>query len=273
MEVKNILTIDLEDWYHGLFSIDYSLNSFEDRIEGNSIKLLNILSETNTKATFFVLGVVAEQYPEIVRRIYQEGHEIGTHGYSHKLVYNMSPKSFAEDIQRSLDIIEKIIGCRVLGYRAPAFSLTKKTNWVFDILREKGFRYDASIYPTKNMLYGIPEAFRFPHKVKGMDHFVEVPGSTIRIFGKNIPFGGGFYLRAYPYIFTKFSIIYLNKSNKSVVIYVHPWDFDPDQPKLNTTFRESISHYYNLRSLEKKFKMLLNDFIFCPIRDLDILYS
>lgn len=262
--ISNILSIDLEDWYHGIFSLNYRWDGLEERVAQSTTRVLDILDEKGVKATFFVLAVVAERNPDLVRLVASRGHEIGTHGYSHRLISEMSPERFADDVQRSVDVIGSITGKPILGYRAPAFSVTLNTPWIFTILKEKGFRYDASVFPTRNPLYGIPGAHRFPHKVKGVEGFVEVPGSTVRILGRNIPVCGGFYLRAAPYGFTRWAVRRINAEGSPAVVYVHPWDFDPDQPRPRVTVREALTHYFNLAALEAKFRRLLDEFPFSP---------
>ena len=235
----NILTIDVEDWYTSSLALfDAPLTAYGQRpselVIYNTRKILEILRDCNCKATFFVLATVAEHYPYLVKEIHNEGHEIATHGYSHKLVYQMTPIEFEEDLLKSVDLIENIINEKVIGYRAPYFSIVKKSLWALDILIKHGIKYDASIFPIKRYLYGIPDFSRFISVVKSKEkyHFREVPPSSVRIFNRNFPIGGGGYFRILPYWFIKWGIKKLNKNGHPAVIYMHPYEIDPEDIKM-----------------------------------------
>lgn len=264
--MKNILTIDLEDWYHGIELPQSSWTRCEDRIERNADKLLSYLSESKTKATFFVLGCVAEKFPSLVREIAEEGHEVGTHGYAHEFVYKLTKAEFELDLLRSIDCLEQCIGDKVKGYRAPYFSITKESFWALEVIGKHGIEYDSSIFPIKNYRYGIPDAKRFPNLVDTKNgQLLEIPISTIEISKQRFSFFGGFYLRFSPYCFIKQAIQWLNKQGQPAVIYLHPWELDPNHPRLKELpLRIKLTHYYNLKSTERKLRRLLRDFEFIP---------
>ena len=256
----NILTIDLEDWFHS-----YNFSRFirfegwdnqECRIVNNTKKILNILDSHNTKATFFVLGWVADKFPSLVREIKEKDHEIACHGYSHKPIFLMNPEEFSKDLDKSVKAIKKASGVKPIGYRAPSFSIVKKTLWALNILKEKGFKYDSSMMPvSKHPDYGIKGIPRKPFKIKGL---LEIPMTTT--YG--LPIGGG-YFRIYPYLLTKHLI-----KKKNTIFYIHPWEFDPKMPRHKLTFTKRFRHYTGLNRTEKKFNKLLRDFRFCRINDI-----
>ena len=266
--VTNALTIDFEDWYQGL-EIPYSdWDRFEDRIEAAGEKLLSILDEGNTKATFFMLGYVAEKHPAIVKRIKDAGHEIGTHGFSHTLIYNQAPKLFKEELTRAIGYLEDLTGSKVLGHRAPFFSITKDSLWALDILGELGIKYDSSIFPVLNYRYGIADAPRFPYTIKREKfEFVEFPISTLKLPGFTMPISGGAYFRIYPYQVTKQAIKQVNRSGEPVTFYLHPWELDPDHPRIDVPRRIALTHYFNLKATEGRLKKLLRDFKLAPMKE------
>ena len=267
----NILTIDVEDYYQDTEFKNWK--SYEDRVVQNTHKILNILSEANTKATFFVLGYVAEHFPELVETIKDEKHEIATHGYCHTPITQQTPSEFEEDLSKSIRILEKITGDRVMGYRARQFSVSEKTSWAIDILKKNGLEYDSSIFPVKTPLYGVPDAPLYPYHISSSnikrdnpeEDFLELPLSVFRIpiVHKNIPIAGGFYLRFFPYLFIKHAIKIINKMNQPAIIYIHPWEFDPEQPRISD---HKWYHYYRLSKTEQKFRKLLKDFKFTSVR-------
>jgi polysaccharide deacetylase family protein (PEP-CTERM system associated) len=264
----NVLSIDCEDWFHGLEIGVENWHKFENRIERNNSKLLDLLEETGAKATFFILGYVAERFPRLVKEIAQRGHEIGSHGYSHQFVYRQSPYEFRQEMIKSLEILEKLSGEKILSYRAPFFSITQSSLWALEILGDLGILFDSSIFPVINYRYGIPQAPRFPHWIvtKNGSKILEFPISTLRILGKNIPVAGGAYFRIFPYQFIKTGIKSLNRKNQPVIFYLHPWEIDPEHPKIKLPRRISLTHYYNLSQTEAKFKNLLRDFEFTPLK-------
>ena len=271
----NALSVDVEDWYQAIETIPQSdWEKYEDRIVQNTNRVLNIFEEYNQKATFFILGCIAEKHPELVKGIAEMGHEVATHGYSHTFVYRFSQNEFREDLLRSIEVIEPVLNLvqekesqkKVLGHRATAWTITKETLWAIDILKDCGLKYDSSIFPIKTYLYGIPEAERFPYMIR--KDFYEFPASTIRICGKNFPLAGGFFFRLYPYQVIKFGIKILNNANKPALVYIHPWDLDTKQPRVSGLPLKVRRHYLNLDKTEGKLRRLLSDFKFAPIREI-----
>ncbi len=272
-KIINYLTIDVEDYFHvSAFENNIKFEEwgdYEDRVVNNTKKILEILSEAGEiKATFFILGWVAEKYPAIVKEIDTNGHEIACHSYRHRLIYKQSPDEFRCDLVKAKKILEDITGKKVLGYRAPSYSITKKTLWAFDILEELGFKYDSSIFPINHDLYGIPNAPRFRYKLA--DHgLVEYPISTYKLFGLNIPVSGGGYFRLLPYCLTRKALSMINTNERQpFVFYLHPWEIDPDQPRIKRISPlAKFRHYLNQDKTEGRFKQLLNDFKFERIID------
>jgi polysaccharide deacetylase family protein (PEP-CTERM system associated) len=267
----NALTIDLEDWYQGLTSTSAQVErwgDYEDRVVESSERLLELLASAGVKATFFVLGFVADQFPELIKSIADSGHEVGLHSYYHRKVITLSPEQFRDDLIQGLEAVEKASGKRVVGYRAPMFSINQTRMWALEILRDTGFSYDSSIFPIRNIYYGFPDAPRFPYLPFEGDSFVEFPLSTVRLFGYNWPVAGGFYMRLYPYKLFKRGLRSINREGQPAIIYLHPWDIDPGQPRPNPTLREQFTHYYNLHSAEEKLTSLLRDFRFAPLCEL-----
>jgi polysaccharide deacetylase family protein (PEP-CTERM system associated) len=245
----NAMTVDLEDWHHSIDSIPFSdWDKYESRIEANTYKILDMFGESGVKGTFFILGYIAKKYHSLVKEIVLRGHEIATHGYSHGLIYRQTPQEFREDLKRSIGEIEDSGGQKVLGFRAPYWTITRESYWALDILLEEGLKYDSSIYPIKTYLYGIPNAPVYPYIIKENNRkkLIEFPPSTVAIFGRNVPVSGGFYLRLLPYWFIRFGIKRINKESKSAIVYTHPPEFDPQKPILKLPFKEKILHYYNL---------------------------
>lgn len=271
----NALTIDVEDYFNvsGFESqIKFEdWDKFESRVERNTDRLLTILQESDVKATFFVLGWIAEKYPKLVGRIHGEGHEIASHSYAHRLVYKQTKKEFREDLKRSKGLLEDGIGDRVIGYRAPSYSITRESLWAIDILIEEGFLYDSSIFPIRRDRYGIPGSRRFPYTVDGHNGGVllEVPLSTVTVLNTNIPIAGGGYLRLFPYGFIKWGLKKINEKEKQpAVIYLHPWEIDADQPRLHGSLLSRFRHYVYLNKMEQRLKSLLCDFKFNTMKDL-----
>ena len=266
--VTNALTIDFEDWYQGL-EIPYAeWDRFEDRIEAAGEQLLAILDEGDTKATFFMLGYVAEKHPAIVKRIKDAGHEIGTHGFSHTLIYTQAPELFKQELTRAVGYLEDLTGSKVLGHRAPFFSITKDSLWALDILGELGIKYDSSIFPVLNYRYGIADAPRFPYKIKRNGYeFTEFPISTLKLPGFTMPISGGAYFRIYPYQVTKQAIRQVNRSGEPVTFYLHPWELDPGHPRIDVPRRIALTHYFNLKATEGRLKKLLRDFKMAPMKE------
>ena len=263
----NALSVDLEDWYQGIIEIDRSdWHKCEDRIVQNTERLLSIFDTYDAKATFFVLGAVAEKFPGLIKSIYESGHEIAAHGYCHEVIYRQTKEEFKADILKTKRILEQIIPTKIEGYRAPFFSVTKDTLWALEMLEELNFKYDSSIFPTKNPYYGIPDARRFIYKPTG-GGLVEFPLSTLRIFGFNIPVAGGFYLRCFPARFICRAVSWLNKKGHPAVFYFHPWEIDPDRPRVKLSLKGKLIWDYNIEKMEGKLKTILKNFDFACIKD------
>ena len=266
----NALTIDVEDYYHVeafqavIQRKDW--DSYEPRIYNNTLKILEVLARHGIEATFFILGWVAEHTPSVVKEIQAAGHEIASHGYAHKIIYQQTPDEFAHDVQRSLEIIEDITGAKVLGYRAPCFSVTKRSIWAIEILQSFGLAYDSSVFPILHDIYGIPDAPRHPYQIAA--GFWEFPMTTVQVMGKNIPIGGGGYLRLFPYWLTRWGIDRANSAGESAVVYLHPWEVDPGHPKIKTSSLNYFRHYINLEKTESRLDALCEDFKFTSLRGL-----
>jgi polysaccharide deacetylase family protein (PEP-CTERM system associated) len=266
--IANALTIDFEDWYQGLEIPSSEWDKFEDRIAVVGKKLLAILEEEKTKATFFVLGFVAEKHPRLIKEIENAGHEIGTHGFSHAFIYRQTREVFQQEMRRAIRFLEDLTGKKVLGHRAPFFSITKDSLWALDILGELGIRYDSSIFPVLNYRYGIADAPRFPYEIKRATCTLkEFPLSTLQLPKITLPISGGAYFRIYPYQLTKQAIRAVNRSSNPVTFYLHPWELDADHPRIDLPRRIALTHYFNLGATEKRFRQLLRDFNFEPMKD------
>lgn len=268
-QITNALTIDFEDWYQGLEIPHTEWAGFEDRIVPVGERLLRLLADAGVRATFFMLGYIAERHPDMVRAIAAAGHEIGTHGYSHTLIYQQTPEVFRAELQRAIRALEEITGQPVVSHRAPFFSITKDSLWALDILAELGIRYDSSIFPVVNYRYGIADAPRWPYQINAGQHrLTEFPISTWQVFGKNLPIAGGAYFRIYPYTFTKQGLRAVNRAGQPFVFYLHPWELDPDHPRIRLPRRVAgLTHYFNLRATEGRLRRLLRDFKFAPMKE------
>jgi len=269
--MKNALSVDVEDWFQAsVFDevIGYeNWDKYENRVEGNLLHTLELLDAKGIKATFFVLGWVAERFPDLVLKLKEEGHEVATHGYAHRLIYKQSKEEFRQDVTKAVEIIEKITGEGVKGYRAPSFSIVVDTFWAWDILSELGIEYDSSVFPIYHDRYGVPSAPRFPYRVKleSGGRFFEFPLSTYRMWGRNMPIAGGGYLRIHPYWFVKRGIRKINSEGMPAIVYFHPWEIDPNPPKVKLKFLSKFRTYTNLDVMEMKIKKLLRDFEFAPV--------
>lgn len=272
--IVNAMTVDVEDYFHVLAlskSIDRSnWDQMEYRAEANTRRLLDLFEESNIHATFFVLGWVARRSPDLIREIARRGHEVASHGMSHKLVYNQTPEEFSSETYESKALLEDIIGARVLGYRASTYSITRRSLWALDILHEAGFEYDSSIFPIRHDLYGIPDAPQVPSRIatpKGAS-IVEFPMSTATMFGTRIPVSGGGYFRLLPYWLTRSGLAKLNgELNRPFIFYLHPWEVDPEQPRVRTSWKSRLRHYTNLSRCEARLRRLVGEFRFGRVRD------
>ena len=272
--MKNALTFDIEDYFQVSAFADRvekgKWDQMPSRIEANTTKVLDLLSEAGCRATFFVLGWVAKTHPRLVRYIAERGHEIGCHSLEHRRVFELTRTEFAEDTRSAKRALEDASGVAVQGYRAPSFSITTASLWAFEILAELGFQYDSSIFPVKHPNYGVPEFSRFPFIVRtAAGNVVEFPMSTVEIARWRAPLAGGAYLRLLPYAYTRWGIRYLNElENRSACVYLHPWEIDPGQPRIDVNFSARLRHYIGLRGVEGKVRNLLRDFEFQSVGSL-----
>ena len=269
--MRNALTVDLEDYYHvSAFNKDIAQEQWglqEHRVERSTDLLLEWLSNAGHKATFFTLGWVVEQHPQIIRRVAEQGHEIACHSLRHRTVYEMTPAEFREDTRRAKELLEDVSGTPVRGYRAPSFSITERSLWAFEVLADLGFRYDSSIFPVRHPNYGMPAVSRSPFVADtGAGQIVEFPLPTLELAGRRSPLAGGAYLRMLPYWYTRWGIRYLNRSeDRPVCVYLHPWEVDPGQPRINGSMTAQLRHRFGLQGLGPKLRSLLKDFEFCPV--------
>ena len=265
----NVLSVDVEDYFQVeafASQIRYDQwDSFTPRVEGNVKRILEIFARYDAKATFFILGWVANKFPRLVQEIVSAGHEIGSHGYKHRRLHILTPQEFRQDIKDASAVLTDQIQRPVQCYRAPSFSIVQSTMWAFDILGEEGITLDSSIFPVRHDLYGVPDAKRFPSWYLSKDgHSIfEFPLSTIRWGTNNIGVGGGGYLRLIPYGLSHWAIHHINEvQQEPAVVYFHPWEIDPGQPQIRAGGRSILRHYTNLSGMEGKIERLLQDFRF-----------
>ena len=264
--MKHALTIDVEDYFHvGAFEKQISPHSWDDyecRVESNIDHILALLDEHDIKATFFTLGWVAQRYPKVIRDIVAQGHELASHGMNHTRVFTQDETSFRQDVKDTKSLLEHEGQCDVKGYRAASFSINESNLWALDILADEGYRYSSSIYPIQHDHYGMKGGQRFKyHPIVGSD-FIEVPPTTARLWGRNLPASGGGYFRLLPYLYTKFVMNKVIKEDQqSVIFYFHPWEVDPEQPRiLNAPFKSRFRHYTNLSIMESKLSRLMQSY-------------
>lgn len=271
--MKNALSIDLECYYSNEFLIKYLPKTLECGVIEASSGLLNLLDKYNIKATFFVLGIIAEKYPDYIKMLHEAGHEIGSHSYSHRTLHKLGKDQFEDELKKSTDILRSIIHEQPIGFRAPSFSIDQSTCWVFGLLKKYGYKYDSSIFPFKTMLYGVPDAPLAPYR-PSIDNIskddpdgdiIEFPMTVIRI-GKNIPVAGGFYLRVLPIWFLKFALGQVNKK-RPANIYIHPWETFKDTPRLKVPLYIKFEAYHGINSSLFKMEELFKKFEFAPIRE------
>ncbi|HWR68214.1 MAG TPA: XrtA system polysaccharide deacetylase [Desulfomonilia bacterium] len=269
--MNNALTIDLEEYFQihvlaGHINPD-TWHTFPSFVQENTQRILDMLDEKGIRATFFCLGWIAERHGNLVRRIHRMGHEVACHGYAHQVIYQQDPARFREDVTRARQVLEDATGQPVIGYRAPTYSITEKTMWALQILEEVGFRYDSSIFPIYHDNYGIPDAPRFPFRLPGKT-LVEFPISTLRMGPVNLPISGGGYFRLLPYPLTKMGLRVLASSRRPFVFYIHPWELNPDTPKVpGMSAISRFRTYTGIGTARARFERLLADFRFAPARD------
>jgi polysaccharide deacetylase family protein (PEP-CTERM system associated) len=262
--ITNALTIDVEDYFQVSAFAPYikrtEWNTRECRVERNVNRILDLLAEQQTQATFFTLGWIAERYPELVRRIAREGHEVASHGYGHERVSDLTETEFFSDIYLSKSILEDLAGVAVVGYRAPSFSIGAANLWAFDTLERAGYRYSSSIYPIKHDHYGMPDAPRFAHQIR--PGLLEVPVTTLRVGKRNLPSSGGGYFRLLPYSVSRWMLRQMHaRDGEAAIFYFHPWEIDEDQPRVDgINSRTRFRHYVNIHRMEGRIRQLLRDF-------------
>ena len=268
LAISNALSVDVEDYFHvSAFakSIDQKdWDKYPLRVENNTRRLLDLFDEYEVKATFFVLGWVAERANGLVKEIAARGHEVACHGFSHQLVYNQSPEVFREETIRSKHLLEDITQAPVRGYRAASYSITNRSRWALDILVEAGFEYDSSIFPVRHDRYGIPDTPDFPYRIEtpNGNSLVEFPLSIAKYLNFSLPVAGGGYFRLYPYTLTKAGLTQINRKLQPFIFYLHPWEIDPDQPRISAGWFSRFRHYNNLEKCESRLRKLLSDFKF-----------
>ena len=262
--LTNALTIDVEDYFQVSAFAPYIRRDEWDarpcRVERNVDRILELLAEREVKATFFTLGWVAERYPQLVKRIVQGGHELASHGYGHERASDLDPAAFTDDVTRAKAILEDLGGLPVLGYRAPSFSIGRGNLWAFDVLARAGYRYSSSIYPIAHDHYGMPESPRFAYRLP--NDLLEVPVTTLRVGGRNLPSSGGGYFRLLPYAVSRWMIGRVNRADQeAAVFYFHPWEIDAGQPRIaGINAKTRFRHYVNIPRMEGRLQALLRDF-------------
>jgi polysaccharide deacetylase family protein (PEP-CTERM system associated) len=272
--VVNAFSVDVEDYFQveAFKSVitPSSWDSRPSRVVKNTQRVLAVLASANVRATFFVLGWVAERFPSLVRQIYAAGHEVASHGYAHQAAHSQTAAEFRDDVRRSKALLQDCIGQRVRGFRAPTFSIGRSNWWAYDVLAEEGYDYSSSIYPISHDLYGIPDAPRVPFTPLRGAGFLEIPIATLRLFGKNQPCGGGGYFRLLPYPVSRWCISRTNHHDHlPCVFYCHPWEFDPEQPRVSSISTKSrFRHYLNIDKMERRAVRLLNDFAWTRMDEL-----
>ena len=274
-----VLSVDLEEHFHAeVFASAVNRSEWDSlpsRVEKNTFRLLDLFDECGAKATFFTVGWTAERHPALIREIVRRGHEAACHSYWHRLIFKLTPEEFREDTQRAKDVIEQASGTAVIGYRAPSFSITKESLWALPLLAQSGLTYDCSVYPIRHDVYGIPDAPRHPFRIKApAGELVEFPMPTFLLAGRlNMPGGGGAYLRLLPFSYTRLAVREFQKAGLPVIVYVHPWEIDPEQPRINLPIVKRLRHYTNLGRTYGKLRRLLKSGRWLSFRDSGLLNS
>ena len=263
--IVNAMTVDVEDWFQvqafaGIIARE-AWETLPRRVEANTDIFLQMFADAGVKATFFTLGWVADRHPALVRRIVAEGHELASHGYWHQLADSQTPEVFREDVSHARQVLQDVGGVAVRGYRAPTFSINARNPWAFDILADEGYSYSSSLFPIKHDLYGVPDAPRFAHRV-GDGRLMEIPMTTVRAGGRNLPCSGGGYFRLFPYALFRAGLRRFNAHDgASGVFYTHPWEIDAGQPRVSAASRlAKFRHYVNLSRTKARITRLLADF-------------
>ena len=271
--VRNALSVDVEDWFQvGAFETVIeraNWDSLDCRVERNTDAVLGLFSDARVTGTFFTLGWVAERYPNLIRRIADAGHEVASHGWDHKRVFTMTPQAFAADIARARSVLEQLSGQPVTGYRAPSFSIDARTPWAHEVLSETGYAYSSSVAPVVHDHYGWPEAPRFAFKPVAGSDLIELPVTTARFAGRTLAAGGGGFFRLLPYAFSRWAVRQVNGEKRPAIIYFHPWEIDPGQPRVaNAPLKSKVRHYTNLDVMAAKLKRLVTEFEWGRVDDI-----
>ncbi len=271
--IVNAMSVDVEEYFHASALAPVApraaWETLPSRVEPTTRQLLDAFAARDVRATFFVLGWVADRHPDLVRAIAAAGHEVASHGYWHEIVYSLTPDAFRDDVRRSKQVLEDLTGREVAGYRAPSFSITRQSLWALDVLVEEGYRYDASVFPVRHDRYGIPDAPRHAYALdRAAGPLAEVPPSTIRLLGQNLAVAGGGYFRLLPYGWTRAGIARLNRQERRpAIFYLHPWEVDTRQPRLPVGMATRLRHYGNLSRTAGRLERLLGSFAFAPVAD------
>ena len=263
--VVNGLSVDIEDWFQvGAFERTIRREDWDNllpRVERNSDAVIELFGRAGARATFFTLGWVAERYPKLIRRIVDAGHELASHGWDHVRVFTMTPDQFREDLRRTRALLEDLGGQKVTGYRAPSFSIDRRTPWAHRILAEEGYAYSSSVAPVVHDHYGWPEAPRFAFRPVGDSALIELPVTTARVRGRTVAAGGGGFFRLFPYAFSRWAIRQVNAEQRPAIFYFHPWEIDPGQPRVaDAPFRSKLRHYARLGAMEGKLERVIREF-------------
>ncbi len=264
--IRNAMTVDVEDYFQvsafESFIRRAEWDRLPSRVQRNTERILELFEEHGVHGTFFALGWIAERHPSLIKKLVACGHELASHGYAHTRIYQQPLAEFREDVARTKKLLEDLGGCEVKGYRAASFSIRKDTLWAADILQEVGYVYSSSVYPVHHDLYGMPDASRFPYHHNGGNGLLEIPITTVKTMGQNLPMGGGGYFRIYPYGFFRRALRRVNHTEgQSGIFYFHPWEIDPDQPRQrNAGLKSRFRHYVNLHKTEPRLRQLLVDF-------------
>jgi polysaccharide deacetylase family protein (PEP-CTERM system associated) len=269
--IVNAMTIDVEDYFHvSVFDgvvPRAEWEGLESRVCRNTERMLALFAEHEVKATFFVLGWVAERFPRLVAQLAALGHEVASHGYGHRLIYDQTRSAFRNDVRRAKALLEDASGTAVAGYRAPSYSITPKSLWALDVLIEEGYTYDSSIFPIRHDRYGIPTSPRHPYLIRRPSGVLfEAPASTAALGPMNLPVAGGGYFRILPYAWTRWGIGSVNREGRPAIFYLHPWEIDPQQPRLRAGLLSRFRHYRHLDQTERRLQRLLADFRWGPMK-------
>ena len=268
--MRNILTVDVEEWYHGN---DFDLpkerwSSLESRVVMQTDFLLDLLEQANATATFFILGCVARSHPDLVKRIHDKGHEVASHSYYHDLIYGLTPEQFETQLSDSAEVLAEITGEPISAFRAPSWSITDQNMWALDVIRKCGLTVDSSLFPLRTWMYGVRGARLNIHTIGSNGGLLEYPPAAARFAGVTFPVSGGIFFRLLPYRFCAAVMRRMNRQGHPAVVYLHPWELDPDHPRVpEIPRRRTWYHYWGLGSARRKYGRLLRDFSFCSIRE------